>query len=117
MPSDNAIVAVYESHADAEEGIKQLQRGGFDMKKLSIVGKDYHSEEHVVGYYNTGDRMKHWGKFGAFWGGIWGLLIGAAFFMIPGIGPTRRDLDVRVRPGAIAGPLIAATVRPAEWRT
>jgi hypothetical protein len=30
------------------------------MKKLSIVGKDYHTEEHAVGYYNTGDRMKHW---------------------------------------------------------
>jgi hypothetical protein len=26
------------------------------MKKLSIVGKDYHTEEHVVGYYNAGDR-------------------------------------------------------------
>jgi len=28
------------------------------MKKLSIVGKDYHTEEHPSGYYNTGDRMK-----------------------------------------------------------
>jgi hypothetical protein len=24
---------------------------------------------------------------GAFWGGLWGLLFGAAFFAIPGIGP------------------------------
>ena len=38
------------------------------MKKLSIVGKDYHTEENVVGYYNAGDRMKYWGKLGAFWG-------------------------------------------------
>lgn len=53
------------------------------MKKLSIVGKDYHTEEHVVGYYNAGDRMKVWGKLGAFWG----LLFGSAFFVIPGIGP------------------------------
>jgi hypothetical protein len=57
------------------------------MKKLSIVGKDYHTEEHVVGYYNTGDRMKVWGKLGAFWGGLWGLLFGSALFIIPGIGP------------------------------
>jgi hypothetical protein len=57
------------------------------MKKLSIVGKDYHTEEHVIGYYNTGDRMKVWGKLGAFWGGFWGLLFGSAFFFIPGIGP------------------------------
>jgi len=43
--------------------------------------------EHVVGYYNTGDRMKYWGKLGAFWGGLWGFLLGSAFFWIPGIGP------------------------------
>ena len=57
------------------------------MTKLSIIGKDYHTEEDVVGYYNTGDRMKAWGKAGAFWGGMWGLLFGSAFFIIPGIGP------------------------------
>jgi hypothetical protein len=28
------------------------------MKKLFIVGKDYHAEEHVVGHYNAGNRMK-----------------------------------------------------------
>ncbi len=57
------------------------------MKKLSIVGKDYHTEEHVVGYYNAGDRMALWGKRGAFWGGFWGLLFGSALFVIPGVGP------------------------------
>jgi len=44
----------------------QLQRSGFDMKKLSTVSKDYHTEKHVVGYYNAGDRMKVWGELGAF---------------------------------------------------
>ena len=34
------------------------------MMKLSIVGKDYHTEEQVVGYYNTGDRMKPSGRMG-----------------------------------------------------
>jgi hypothetical protein len=57
------------------------------MRKLSIVGKDYQTEEEVVGYYTTGDRMKTWGKRGAFWGGLWGLLFGSAFFLVPGIGP------------------------------
>src|ERR1700674_4513135 len=57
------------------------------MQKLSIVGKGYHTDEQAVGYYNAGDRMKYWGKVGAFWGGFWGLLFGSAFFMIPGIGP------------------------------
>ena len=87
MSKNNAVVGVYDSHTKAEASIKELQRSGFDMKKLSIVGKGYHTEEHVIGYYNTGDRMKVWGKLGAFWGGFWGLLFGSAFFFIPGIGP------------------------------
>jgi uncharacterized membrane protein len=96
MSENNAIVAIYNTHTEAENAIKELQRSGFDIKKLSIVGREYHSEEHVTGYYNTGDRMKYWGKMGAFWGGLWGLLFGAAFFAIPGVGPV-----------LIAGPLVS----------
>ena len=65
-----------------------------------------HSEEDVVGYYNTGDRMRSWGKNGAFWGGIRGVLFGSAFFVIPGIGPLvaagggRRQRDRCLRRGA-----------------
>jgi hypothetical protein len=73
------------------------------MKKLSIVGRDYHTDEHVIGYYNAGDRMKYWGKMGAFWGGIWGMLFGSAFFLIPGIGPL-----------IVAGPLVAWIVGALE---
>jgi uncharacterized membrane protein len=87
MAEHNAVVGIFDSHTKAETSIKELQRAGFDMKKLSIVGKDYHPEEHVVGYYNAGDRMKVWGKLGAFWGGFWGILFGSALFVIPGIGP------------------------------
>ena len=83
----NSVVAIFETHAQAEDAIRELQKSGFDMKQLSIIGKDYHTEENVVGYYNAGDRMKYWGKLGAFWGGFWGLLFGSAFFWLPGIGP------------------------------
>jgi uncharacterized membrane protein len=96
MSETNSVVAIYATHSQAEEAVKELQKSGFDMKKMSIVGKDYHTDEHVVGYYNTGDRMKYWGKQGAFWGGIWGMLVGAAFFVIPGLGPI-----------LVAGPLVA----------
>ena len=103
MTETNSVVAIYETHVQAEEAVKELQRSGFDMKKMSIVGKDYHTDEHVVGYYNTGDRMMYWGKLGAFWGGLWGMLFGAAFFAIPGIGPI-----------LVAGPLVAWIVGALE---
>lgn len=85
---NSAVIATYNTHIDAEISIRELQRSGFDMKKLSIVGKDYHVEEHVVGYYNIGNRIKVWGKYGAFWGCLWGMLLGSGIFVIPGIGPT-----------------------------
>lgn len=103
MSEKNAAVAIYNTHVEAEKAVKELQQSGFDMKKLSIVGKDYHTEEHVTGYYNTGDRMKYWGKLGAFWGGIWGLLFGWAFFFVPGIGPL-----------VVAGPLVSWIVGALE---
>ena len=100
---NNAVVAIYKSHAEAETAVKELQQSGFDMKKLSIVGRDYHTDEHVVGYYNAGDRMKYWGKMGAFWGGFWGLLFGSAFFWVPGVGQI-----------LVAGPLVAWIVGALE---
>jgi hypothetical protein len=87
MFSKNSLVAIFNQHTQAETAIKELQRSGFDMKELSIIGKEYESDEKVVGYYTTGDRMQYWGKNGAFWGGLWGFLFGSAFFMIPGVGP------------------------------
>jgi len=103
MKNDNFVIAIYQSHTDAEAAINELHRSGFEMKKLSIIGSDYHTDEHVVGYYNSGDRMKVWGKAGAFWGGLWGLLFGSAFFLIPGVGPMM-----------VAGPLVGWIVGALE---
>jgi len=85
--AQNSVVAVFAQHSGAENAVKELKDSRFDVKRLSIVGSDYHSNEDVVGFYNIGDRMKYWGKQGAFWGGLWGMLFGAAFLVIPGIGP------------------------------
>lgn len=101
--NNNAVVAIYKSHAEAEAAVRELQHSGFDMKQLSIVGRDYHTDEHVIGYYNAGERMKYWGKQGAFWGGIWGLLFGSAFFLVPGVGPL-----------LVAGPLVGWIVGALE---
>src|SRR6202050_3098481 len=87
MLDKNSAIAMFDEHTQAESAVKHLQQAGFDMKKLSIVGKGYQTEENVVGYYTTGKRMEHWGKNGAFWGGLWGLLFGSAVFIVPGVGP------------------------------
>lgn len=86
MTDNNAVIAVFSDHQGAEAAVKKLAEAGIDIKHLSVVGKGYHTDEKVVGFYNTGDRMKFWGKRGAFWGGLWGWLFGGVFMFVPVIG-------------------------------
>lgn len=85
----NSYTHVFNTHAEAEDAIRLLDRSGFDVKKLSIIG--------------MGDRIKSWGGVGAFWGGIWGLLLGPAVFLLPGVGLV-----------AMAGPVVTALISTLE---
>ena len=91
----NAVVAVYDKHGGVEEAVRALQTSGFDMKRISIVGKDDHAEDQVAGYYSSGGRMRYWGERRAFWEAMWSMLSGWASFAIPGFGPV-----------LVAGPLV-----------
>lgn len=95
MNPNHVMSALYDTHLQAEQAVAKLQAHGYNMKQLSIVGQEYHTEEKVVGYYNMGDRMLKWGGNGAFWGSMWGMLFGSAFVLIPGAGPL-----------LLAGPLV-----------
>ena len=83
----DAAVASFDNHAAAEAAVKALTEEGFDIKKLSVIGKGYHTEEKPLGFYNVGDRIKFWGANGAMWGGLWGLFFGGLFVTVPVIGP------------------------------
>ena len=103
MSETDAIIATYATHQQVEDAIRELERCGVPMQQLSIIGKGYHSEEHPVGFYTLGDRLKSWGGLGVFWGALWGMLLGAAFFWVPGIGPL-----------GVAGPFVHILVGGAE---
>jgi len=102
QPSES-VVAVFETHSDAESAVKDLGQGAFDLTTLSIVGRDISSEFTVLGFYSLGHRIHYWGKTSEFWGGLWGLLVGAAFLIIPGIGPV-----------VIAGPVVGWVIAALE---
>ena len=103
MPYTNSPATIFNTHVEAENAIRTLSRAGFDVKKLSLIGKGYHTEEHAVGFYTAGDRIKAWGGRGAFWGGIWGLLFAPAVFLLPGVGLV-----------AMAGPFVAMLIGALE---
>ena len=94
---------VFNSHIEAENATKLLSRNGFDIKKLSIIGKGYHCEEHPIGFYTASDKIKLWGTTGAFWGGLWGLLFLPAVFYLPGFGLI-----------AMAGPFVSVLISALE---
>jgi len=83
----NSLVAIYDKQTEAECGLRDLQQHGFDLKKLSILGREHETGEHVIGYYCSGVRMKYWGARGAFWNHSWKVLSAAGYFVLPDIGP------------------------------
>jgi len=103
MANTDSSFFVFDTHTAAEDAIRSLGQAGFDMHKLSLVGKGYHSEEKPMGFYTAGDRIKSWGGAGAFWGGIWGMLLAPAVFLLPGLGLV-----------GMAGPIVATLVGALE---
>ena len=86
MLQNESVIAVFGEHNEADEAVKKLVGAGLAVENLSLVGKGYHSEEKVVGFYNAGSRITFWGKRGALWGSLWGLFFGGVSLMIPGVG-------------------------------
>lgn len=86
MRQDDVVVAVFATHQAADAALKKLATGGFAPEQLSLIGKGYHTEETVTGFYNFADRVKFWGSRGAFWGGMWGFFVGGLFLAIPIVG-------------------------------
>jgi uncharacterized membrane protein len=91
------VIAVYADHASAEDAVRRLQQEGIPMQNLSIIGKDFQAVEQPLGFVTTGTVAKSGAAVGAWTGGIFGLLIGAAFLIVPGLGPV-----------VVAGPLAAS---------
>lgn len=103
MSHANAVIAVFHSHRSAERAFRALEESGYEMHKLSMIGKGAYTNQHVVGCYNISGRMKFWGQHSAFWESLWGTLSGSAAFMLPGFGPI-----------LAAGPLVAELVAKME---
>ena len=98
-----SIVAVYPDHARAENAVKRLHKDGFALDAISIVGRNIQVTEEPVGFWSTGDYVSAGARSGALMGGLAGMALGAAFLILPGIGPI-----------VVAGPLAAAVIAAVE---
>lgn len=91
MEFTHSIIGHFPSHTEAEKVVLELQKQGFDIQKLSIIGKDYQTSEQVRGFLTWKDTAKAGAAGGGYWGsfigGLFGILTGAGVLFIPGIAP------------------------------
>ncbi len=85
--SDQSVIGVYDTMSKTEEAIRTLSRSGFPITQISITAQNLESEKEVHGYITAGDVAKTGAGTGAWVGGLFGLLAGAAFIWVPGFGP------------------------------
>jgi hypothetical protein len=87
----------------AEAAVRTLLDQGVPSEQVSIVGQDLHSETHVHGFVTTGEVAKAGAKTGAWVGGLFGVLTGAALLFVPGVGAL-----------VVLGPLAAGALAAGE---
>jgi uncharacterized membrane protein len=91
MLHTSTIVGHFPSHTEAENAVLGLEKAGFDMQKLSIIGKDYQTSEQVRGFLTWQDTAKAGAAGGGYWGsfvgGLFGILAGAGVLFLPGMAP------------------------------
>lgn len=85
--SEQSVVGVYSSMEQVEDAVRKLDKGGFPITQVSVIAKDLESEKQVHGYVSAGDVAKRGAASGAWFGGLFGLLVGSAFIWVPGFGP------------------------------
>jgi hypothetical protein len=87
MNLHNSAVGLFESHLHAEAGIRVVAHCGVDMTQISLVGADHQSGNQVVEFFPAGNGTTPSDPQDETWSGAWGLLIGAGFYWVPGVGP------------------------------
>lgn len=103
MTSLSPPIYLFATHREAEHAIRTLASTGFNVKHLSLVGTGVQSAEHPAQLYTVAGRIRAWSGVGAFWGGVWGMLLAPAVFFLPGLGPV-----------AMSGPLASTMVKAME---
>ena len=84
---DQAVVATYRSHTEAEAAVRLLASGGLAITHISIIGRHFETHEDVQGFYRPADAALDGAGTGAWFGGFFGLMMGAmGFFVFPLVG-------------------------------
>lgn len=81
------VVATFSSMEYVDAALRQLAAEGIPIENMSIITQNLESRTDVHGFIATGDVAKTAAGWAAWLGGIFGLLTGVAFLIVPGVGP------------------------------
>jgi hypothetical protein len=86
MVKENATVSICANPDQVQKAVVDLERYGFDIKRISVIGKAYGEKQELAAYYKQGDKLKCWGKQSDFWNRLCILIRDWIFFSCPGTG-------------------------------
>ena len=102
-PIASSVVAVYPDQATAKRAVRQLHDAGVALGDLSIVARNFQETDQPYGFVSRGDYAGAGAETGAWFGGMFGLFIGAGILILPGLGLV-----------VVAGPIAAALLAGIE---
>lgn len=84
---DQGVIATYRTMEEVDDALRRLAGDGFPVENLSILTKNLESSKEVHGFVTAGDLAKSGAGWGAWLGGIFGIITGVALIIVPGVGP------------------------------
>ena len=85
-PWSAGVVSVFESTEQAQAALAKLERGGFDLSKVSVIGKEEPSAVHQMGVAVAGAQSRVWGQHSALWARLAETPVATALAWVPFIG-------------------------------
>jgi hypothetical protein len=117
VPADvgKTTVASYKDHVDADAAVRLLVANGVPVGSISIIGKNFKTQDEVHGFYRPQGAALMGARNGAWFGGFFALAVGTGFFVFPAIGALTvlgplSELIAVAAAGAGAGALLSGLV-------
>ena len=86
MLKENTTVSIYANPDQVYTALVKLKKSGFDLKRISVIGKAYADQNELVAYYRKGEKLKCWGERSEFWNGLSTMIQEWALFSCSGAG-------------------------------
>ncbi len=101
--SARCFVASFEHHPSAEAGLEALDADGFELRRLSVVGRDSTTGRRGVGCWRGSQGLRFAGTHAGVWNALAERLTPSGLFVLPSVGAV-----------VVMGPLVSALERTFE---